>query len=230
MTRCGMSEFDRHAREYESLVQDSLAIPGLDSEFFASTKALELGRLLPKGSTSRVLDVGCGIGALHRFVAPLCSELTGVDVSAESIAAARAANASHTYEVYDGVRLPFPEQSFDLAFAVCVLHHVPPDQWSFFVDEMARVVAPGGLVAIIEHNPFNPLTLRTVRRCPFDKDAVLLPKTRTVALLKDAGLLLPRARFFPFLPLNGKLARVIDHWLAWLPLGAQYIASASVSS
>ena len=40
---------------------------------------------------------------------------------------------------------------------------------------MRRVVRPGGLLCIIEHNPFNPLTRLAVVRCEFDRDAVLLP-------------------------------------------------------
>jgi hypothetical protein len=50
-----------------------------------------------------------------------------------------------------------------------------------------------------------------------------------VALLREARLASPSVRYFPFLPLNGKLARLIDQGLAWLSLGAQYIASATVS-
>jgi hypothetical protein len=72
-------------------------------------------------------------------------------------------------------------------------------------------------------------TLRTVRRCPCDADVVLLLAGTTVALLREARLDSPSVRFFPFLPLNGKLARLIDQGLAWLPLCAQYIASATVS-
>jgi len=223
-----MSDFDHYAQDYKRSVQDAFALPGLESDFFAATKAFELARLRPRGQPARALDIGCGTGALHPFVAPLFAHLTGVDVSAQSIAMARASNPNHSYLIYDGLRLPFADGSFDLAFAAVVLHHVPPNQWSAFVAEMARVVTPGGLVAIIEHNPLNPLTRRTVRRCVFDENVVLLSSGKSVALLQDAGLTLPRVRFFPFLPLNGKLARVIDNRLAWLPLGAQYIASATV--
>jgi SAM-dependent methyltransferase len=224
-----MSDFDHYARDYRRLVRDALAIPGVAPDFFETTKAFELGRRLPRGKRLRALDIGCGIATLHPFIAGMFAELIGVDVSAQSIAIARAANPQQRFEVYDGRHLPFADASFDFSFAVCVLHHVPRGQWPSFIREMARVVAPCGQVAVIEHNPRNPLTLRTVRRCPFDADAVLLTAGTMVALLREARLASPHIRFFPFLPLNGKLARLIDQGLAWLPLGAQYIASATVS-
>jgi hypothetical protein len=56
------------------------------------------------------------------------------------------------------------------------------------IAEMARVTRPGGMVAIIEHNPLNPVTRHIVSRCPFDRDAVLLRCGTGARLLAGAGL------------------------------------------
>lgn len=227
------AEFDRYAETYRDVVRDSYSIGGLEPRLFATTKARELARLvdgLARPCTQlRALDVGCGIGALHPHVAPLFGSLTGVDVSADSLAVARRSHPDLAYVGYDGTALPFADASFDVAFAVCVVHHVLPAQWPSFFAEMTRVVAPGGLVVIIEHNPLNPLTRRTVARCPFDADAVLLSHRRVTDLMSMAGLTGIATRFFPFIPVDARLARFVDDRLAWLPMGAQYCSVGRVS-
>ena len=53
---------------------------------------------------------------------------------------------------------------------------------------MRRVVRPGGLVCVIEHNPLNPLTRSlAVSRCEFDSDAVLLGASTTRKLMAAGG-------------------------------------------
>ena len=61
--------------------------------------------------------------------------------------------------------MPVPDASVDVVFAICVVHHVPPAHWGAFAAEMARVLRPGGVAAIFEHNPLNPVTRRVVSNC-----------------------------------------------------------------
>jgi SAM-dependent methyltransferase len=102
------------------------------------------------------------------------------------------------------------------------MHHVPPAQWPAFAAEMKRVVRPGGLAVVFEHNPFNPLTRRVVSNCEFDADAVLLRPKQTRALLADAGFRDLQSRSILSVPSFGKGTRAVDLALGRLPLGAQY--------
>jgi SAM-dependent methyltransferase len=104
-----------------------------------------------------------------------------------SIAIARQRNPGIHYEVFDGTRLPFADRSIDAAFAINVFHHVPVTQRSALVDDIHRVLRPGGLFAIFEHNPLNPVTRHVVDTCEFDKDAVLLKQKDSEALLSTSG-------------------------------------------
>src|SRR5690606_12156034 len=113
--------------------------------------------------------------------------------------------------------------SFDFCTTVCVMHHVPPKQWPAFVAEAWRVTRPGGLFAVYEHNPFNPMTRWAVWRCPFDHDAVLLRMRGVQALLEEQGFEIVTRRYLFFLPLDRPWARRFDRLLGWLPLGAQYV-------
>jgi SAM-dependent methyltransferase len=170
------------------------------------------------------LDVGCGVGALHPFLRGMFGSISGADVSSASIAQALARNPGIDYRAYADGRLPYEPASFDVATAVCVMHHVPPQEWPAFVAEMRRVVRPGGLVCVIEHNPFNPLTRLAVSRCEFDRDAVLLRAGTTRRLLRNAGFTDVASRYFLLLPSAHVLARRCERAFGRLALGAQYAA------
>jgi hypothetical protein len=91
------------------------------------------------------------------------------------------------------------------------------------VREMRRVTHAGGLVVVIEHNPWNPLTRLAVARCPFDDDAVLLGARKARRLLQACGLHNVESRHFLVFPPQIPAPR-LERALARVPLGAQYAA------
>lgn len=184
-----------------------------------------IARHLGADGRMRALDVGCGTGLLHRYLAGAL-DLHGVDVAPEMVAVARETNPGVGYDVADGARLPYNDGVFDLAFCACVLHHVPPPKRVGFVREARRVVRPGGLVVVFEHNPLNPLTRLAVARCAFDEDAVLLTRGETLRTLETAGLQPEEDRYFLVFPWRHRVLGGIERGLARLPLGAQYYAAA----
>lgn len=225
-----MTEFDAYRTTYEEEINRAVSFSGKSHDFFLKVKAellLEYINLLtPAGEHLEVLDVGCGHGAMHRFMLGKAKpmRLTGVDVAEQVIDMAKESNPGVRYLSYDGVKLPFADASFDAAFTVCVMHHVPPSQWLLFLAEMHRVVRRGGVVAIAEHNPLNPLTSWIVRTCPLDQNAVLVWPKKLLSLMRQAGFKEIDRRFILFTPFDVPLAAKLDRGLAWLPLGAQYVA------
>ena len=216
---------------YRDEVNHSIGFSGLDVDLFTRGKVASMVDLLDRHSAGRAsgaacLDIGCGIGIAHPLLAPLVGQLSGADVSAEAVEVARRANPSVHYAVQDGSALPFADAGFDFCSTVCVMHHVPPDQWPAFVAEAWRVTRPGGLFAVYEHNPLNPLTRVAVWRCPFDHDAVLLRARRVVGLLSAQGFEIVEQRYLFFVPVDAPWARRIDRALTWCPLGAQYVVCA----
>ena len=136
-------------------------------------------------------------------------------------------NPQVDYRAYQGGDMPFEDDALDVAFTICVLHHVPPAEWTAFAREMRRVVRPGGLIVVFEHNPLNPLTRVSVSRCPFDEDVTLLRAGTTERLLREVGLSDPERRFFFFLPLRKIAESRLEHVLRRVPLGAQYYVAAT---
>ena len=219
-------DFDDYHDNYQEKLQESINFAGADHDFFVRVKVDHLlaaiNRKLGDPSEQRVLDIGCGIGITDRHLSGRVGELHGVDISSQSITQARQNNPEVTYESYEPGRLPFEDNSFDVAFTICVMHHVPPDDWTTFVAEAFRVVRPGGVFAIYEHNPWNPATQYAVSRCEFDRDAVLLSMPTSRRLSSEAGFERVEGDFILFFPRPGQIFRQIESALTWLPLGAQY--------
>jgi SAM-dependent methyltransferase len=219
-------EFEEYKQSYVAEVEQSIDFSGQGHDFFIRVKADELiascNRQLGALEQRSVLDVGCGVGLMSRYVGEHFGELHGVDIAPGVVERAAENFPRGKFQLYDGKSIPFDEQSFDVAFTVCVLHHVPPAQWTSLVAEMARVLKPGGLLYIFEHNPYNPLTRRAVNHCPFDADATLLTRSRSTALIRSAGLETAEARYVLFFPWNGLGFRSIESSLRWLPFGAQH--------
>ncbi|MER8388649.1 class I SAM-dependent methyltransferase [Mesorhizobium sp. M0166] len=226
--------FDSYESEYGEAVEGSIRFSGLSHDFFLVAKADLLRRLVVErklrqgGSAVRALDVGCGVGSLHPYLDGAFDSLDGCDVSEQSILRAGQDNPGVTYRACTTPRLPYEDGAFDLAFASCVVHHVPPSSWLDFFMEMRRVVRPGGVACVIEHNPYNPMTRLAVFRCPFDQDAVLLNAARARSLFQDTGFRDIRSEHFLLLPSARPLARRVERVFAPLPLGAQYACSAHV--
>lgn len=222
-------DFNKYGETYEQVVQDSLPGRHVNAEVFSRTKAAHLialtERLLGRTAERSVLDVGCGVGVTDRFLIDAFAKVEGVDTADALVAAAASANPTVRYRSYDGARLPYDDGSFDVTFAICVLHHVDPPDRLHVVEEMSRVTRPGGIVAVFEHNPLNPLTRRVVRNCDFDVGVILLRAGEADELLRRAGLLAAERRYITFLPFAGSLPMLVESAFRRVPLGAQYYAA-----
>ena len=107
---------------------------------------------------------------------------------------------------------------------VCVFHHVPLAERTILMTEVKRVMKPGGVLAIIEHNPYNPATRLIVSRTPVDADAILLRPAQTRRLFQSQGLHVDDQRYFLYFPETMyQRARGIEAALSWFPLGGQYV-------
>ncbi len=98
-------------------------------------------------SPDRVLDVACGNGFGTRMIAERCAAAVGVDRDDESIALARdaAADDSTEYLNADALDMPFADAAFDAVLSMETLEHLSPEP---FLDEVRRVLAPGGLLIL----------------------------------------------------------------------------------
>ena len=207
-----------------------MSFTGKDSAFFARRKVEMLEEITFRAGFSldslSVLDVGCGTGTTDRHLVSHVGSLVGVDVSEEMLALAADTVPGATFEWYNGEKLPFSDESFDVAVAICVLHHVPTSGRALFVSELHRVTRAGGLIAVFEHNPVNPLTRYAVSSCDMDDGVVLVTGRQAEGYLVDAGASEVERADYLFTPFGGSLGRRLDASMSHLPVGGQYVVSA----
>jgi demethylmenaquinone methyltransferase / 2-methoxy-6-polyprenyl-1,4-benzoquinol methylase len=179
----------------------------------------ELGRFL-RGPVHRILDVGCGTGALARLLAAhyRSAGVVAVDFTAEMVRRARlvrdGSRSRPSFAVAQIARLPFPDGAFDLAASAFVARNLVDLAAAF--RELRRVLRPEGALLTLEvSEPASP-TVRRLFHAHFDHAVPLLgrafgregpytylpqslrsfpPAERLVPILKDAGF--ARTKVYP---------------------------------
>jgi SAM-dependent methyltransferase len=130
------------------------AVPEGAAESFAGVaNPWELGRLEPG---ERVLDLGCGSATDTLVAAEMVGpegRVTGIDMTPEMLAKARAAVAEAAVENVDIIegeaeRLPFPDRSFDAVISNGVIDLIPDKDAVF--GEIFRVLVPGGRMQVAD--------------------------------------------------------------------------------
>jgi ubiquinone/menaquinone biosynthesis C-methylase UbiE len=104
----------------------------------------------------RVLDVGCGTGALVMEIKRLYPEVdvVGLDPDPKALARARrkAKRAAVSIRFDQGFadELPYPDASFDRVFSSFMFHHLEPDEREKTLQEIRRTLRPGGFLHLLD--------------------------------------------------------------------------------
>lgn len=137
----------------------------------------------------RVLDVGCGSGALAARLLAAGFEVTGAEPRAEAIAAARRTAPQATFIQAGAETLPETLGPFDAACMVNALHHVAPAEMRNALSRTLSVLRPGGELLVIE-----PVAGGSFFRCmrPVDDETEVraLAIAAIDALVADGGAVL----------------------------------------
>jgi SAM-dependent methyltransferase len=225
------AEFDRFADEYRATHAASIGASGEEPEFFHKYKVDALAdRVKSSGCPAEsILDFGSGIGnSIPHFLASFPgASLTCADVSRRSLDVASSRfPGSSTFLKLDPASGGLPAGRYDVIFSACVFHHIDPVERVAWFARLRDSAKPGALLAVFEHNPWNPLTVHAVNSCPFDENAQLLSAPRLIDLVAAAGWSHSRAAYHLFFPRALRSLRVLERYLSGIPLGAQYVVYA----
>src|ERR1019366_546978 len=145
----------------------------------------------------RYLDIGCGQGELLSLLRDDFHQVAGCDPSPGMLSSSQGVE---TRVQEDSGKIPFGNAAFDFVTAVCVYHHVPPSSRLALTRGAYPGLRPGGVFAILEHNPYNPVTRLIVSRAPVDADAVLLRPSEAREWMRLAGFTCQGSRYFLYFP------------------------------
>jgi SAM-dependent methyltransferase len=135
-----------------------------------------------------VLDVGCGPGHVTGFLAAHGADARGLDLSPAMIDVARARVPAATFTVGDLRALPLADESLGAVVAMYALVHLPPGELAPAIAELARVLAPGGLLLVALHAGREVLHPGELWGIPVDLDWHLHEPDALFAAIADAGL------------------------------------------
>lgn len=107
-------------------------------------------RMLEAAPGARILEVGCGGGALLAFMRERGLDPTGSDLLEEAVRLAREAAPGCEVLEADAAALPFPDASYDRLVSHHLVEHLPDPAAA--LDEWRRVLAPGGVMVICTPN------------------------------------------------------------------------------
>jgi ubiquinone/menaquinone biosynthesis C-methylase UbiE len=140
------NDYDKFARAYAADIDVNLSNAHYERPAILALAGDVAGR--------RVLDAGCGSGALAAPLRERGALVTGADSSAGMLALARERLGPGVplHQADLGEPLPFPDAAFDDVTASLVLHYLR--DWAPVLREFRRVLQPAGRLIISTHHPF----------------------------------------------------------------------------
>jgi ubiquinone/menaquinone biosynthesis C-methylase UbiE len=105
-----------------------------------------------------VLDVGCGTGALVTEAERIVGAggiVVGLDVEPAMVKQAkrRADDRQVVFEVASIDHIPYPDDTFDVVFSTLMYHHLTEVERTTGIEEVRRVLKPGGRLVVVDINP-----------------------------------------------------------------------------
>ncbi len=140
---------------YQTQGRKTVGFCGFTQDQFEKKTAEVLSRvefLLRKVFAGKiVLDFGCGWGRFSKMLASFCSQVHGVDISEWAILEARSYAPECKFLVYDGVRIPYPDDYFEGVFCWTVLQHIEPARIDGSCEEIKRVCGEKAALLLYEN-------------------------------------------------------------------------------
>lgn len=141
--------------------------------------------------STKILDLCCGSGQATEVLVNYSGNVTGLDASPLSLKRAQQ-NVSQAQFVESWAEsMPFTDNEFDLVHTSAAMHEMKPEQLRQILQEVYRVLKPGGVFALVDfHQPNNLLFLPSVWMflLLFETEtAWQLLKTDLVSLLREIG-------------------------------------------
>ncbi|WP_395680273.1 class I SAM-dependent methyltransferase [Dokdonella sp.] len=115
-------------------------------------------------ASDRVLELGCGVGRIGRELAPKVAHWEGTDISANMLGVARERLADHSNVGFTELKRSsldgIATDSFSKAYCVAVFIHMDKEDFLLYLEELARVLEPGGLLFFDTWNLAHPVGWR----------------------------------------------------------------------
>lgn len=195
----GAAHFDQIAEQYNAQWSPHVW------DLLLNRKVGFMAEALPEPPTAGVgLDLGCGLGLQTAEMRRRGYDVIGLDPSVGLLAVGQQRLGPSPVISGSALELPFADESLDFVYAIGVLHHLPGREGQrTALQEIVRVLRPGGRLLVHESNPRNPLfrfymgyLFPILKRIDEGTEWWIDPRDWEAV----PGLRLERVRYFTFLP------------------------------
>jgi SAM-dependent methyltransferase len=201
--------------EYDETFMDTMASEYLERTPWTELRLGALRELVEPAPGDRIVDLGCAAGALTHYFSGFGASVVGVDSEGLAIARARSLFPELTFEQASVAGLPFPDRSFDKAVAGDLVEHLDDSTFRAMLEELRRVLVPGGSLSIYTPNPLHLIERLKARELILAQNPThigLRTSEQLVGALRACGFVVERsgwkASFFPVLkPVEKVLGR-----------------------
>lgn len=161
----------------------------------------------------RILEIGCGRGALLNALAELGAKVAGIDPDEAALAQARKTAPTAILRQAMAENLPFVDGAMHAAIFVNSLHHVPLPGMADALSEAARIVEPGGDVIVVEPLPQGTF-FESMRPIEDETELRRAAQEAIAAALRDGPLLLAEFTEYDRVEIYPTVSNFIDRVVA----------------
>ena len=134
-----------------------------------------------------VCEIGCGPGHISRYLQDRGATMRGIDLSREMVKCAQRLNPDISFEQGDMLALNLPDSSLAAIISFYAIIHIERDQVTRALQEMNRVLQPGGLLLISFHGGEGMLHRDEWYDKPISIDVTLFGSDEMSGYLESAG-------------------------------------------
>jgi ubiquinone/menaquinone biosynthesis C-methylase UbiE len=164
----------------------------------------------------RILEIGCGRGALLNALAELGAKVAGIDPDEAALAQARKTAPTAILRQAFAESLPFVDGAMHAAIFVNSLHHIPLPGMAAALSEAARIVEPGGDVIVVEPLPQGTF-FESMRPIEDETELRRAAQEAIAAALRDGPLLLAEFTEYDRVEIYPTVSDFIDRVVAVAP-------------
>lgn len=210
-----------------------------DHNYFVKVKSLHLLRKAEEiyRDTKKLIciDLGCGTAETTEYFQDKFGHIFCCDYSRGMLEYATKKNLRNvTFKLCQSEKLPFDNNNVDVVLMYGIIHHIDTEEKVMRTfEEVSRVLRKGGMVAVYDFNPLNPVSRHIVKTCPIDVGVNLdgyrrrvFPTTfyswELMAILRSAGFGILKHEYLIFFPKFLSAFLPLEKLLARIPLGGMY--------
>lgn len=174
------ASYDRVADEYARLIADELKDKPLDREVLDRFAA----KVADKG---RVCDLGCGPGQVARYLHERGADAFGIDLSPKMLEQARRINPAIEFRQGNMRALDLPDGALAGIATFYSIIHIPRGEVVRVLEELRRVLQPGGLLLLAFHRGSEVVHLDEWWERPVSLDFAFFEREEMEGYLREAG-------------------------------------------